>query len=219
VPQPIGALGEWLPGNRGVPEVGLSRARIIRIVVDFPAPLGLVGGVHSDDLASEGLVANLSPGRLLLTVLVVGRWSDLQPMLGQHGADRLDASSQTTFELVALVLLDVPHDYLCGRSSSAAKKVDAALSHRVGPLQLGVSPASVASVPPTPRSWSRVVRRRRPRCGAPTCAPSPACRSPAAQPPSPSQPTPTHDRPGPHRPSAPPALAALAGTSALCSLV
>src|SRR5947208_6863502 len=39
----------------------------------------------------------------------------------------LDAPSQTTLEPVALVLLDEVHDHLGGRSSSAAKKVDAAL--------------------------------------------------------------------------------------------
>ena len=48
-------------------------------------------------------------------------------MLGQHGADRLDTPDQATGLAVAVVGADELHDQWCGRSSSAAKKVEAAL--------------------------------------------------------------------------------------------
>ena len=48
-------------------------------------------------------------------------------MLGQHGADRLDAPDQATGLAVAMVSADELHDQWCGRSSPAAKKVETAL--------------------------------------------------------------------------------------------
>ena len=47
--------------------------------------------------------------------------------LGELVTDRLDTPSQTFLVLVTDVLVDIPHDQRCGRSSSAAKKADALL--------------------------------------------------------------------------------------------
>jgi hypothetical protein len=47
-------------------------------------------------------------------------------MFGQHGADRLDSPTQPTVGAVG-VLGDEPHERWEGRSSSAAKKAEAAL--------------------------------------------------------------------------------------------
>jgi hypothetical protein len=47
-------------------------------------------------------------------------------MLGEGAADRLDTPPQTAVGAV-FVLGDEPHERWCGRSSSAAKKADAAL--------------------------------------------------------------------------------------------
>jgi len=54
-------------------------------------------------------------------------------VLGQHAADRLD-----TTELITM-LVDEPHERICGRSSSAAKKADAAFK---------ISLARRSSLPP-----------------------------------------------------------------------
>ena len=56
---------------------------------------------------------------------VVRRWGDLHAMLGQHRADRLDTPSQPAVGALP-VLVDEDDYLLCGRSSSAAKKADAA---------------------------------------------------------------------------------------------
>src|SRR5690606_35691558 len=53
------------------------------------------------------------------------RWGDLHVVLGEHGADRLDTPSEPTIGAV-LVLLDERDYRRCGRSSSAAKKAEAA---------------------------------------------------------------------------------------------
>ena len=47
-------------------------------------------------------------------------------MLGQHGTDGLDTPSQSTSFAVVSVFADEVHDQWEGRSSSAAKKADAA---------------------------------------------------------------------------------------------
>lgn len=51
----------------------------------------------------------------------------LGAQLGELVTDRLDTPSQTFLVLVTDVLVDIPHDQRCGRSSSAAKKADALL--------------------------------------------------------------------------------------------
>ena len=48
-------------------------------------------------------------------------------MLAQHGADRLDPPAQPVADAMVGVIGDEPHEDLVGRSSSAAKKADAAL--------------------------------------------------------------------------------------------
>jgi hypothetical protein len=44
----------------------------------------------------------------------------------EHGADRLDTPPQATVDALVLVLADERDHLVCGRSSSAAKKADAA---------------------------------------------------------------------------------------------
>ena len=48
-------------------------------------------------------------------------------MLSKHDTDRLDTPSQAVGFPTVLMLLDKVHDYIPGRSSSAARKADAAL--------------------------------------------------------------------------------------------
>src|SRR4029077_18864783 len=59
-------------------------------------------------------------------MLVVRRRGDFQTVLTQHGADRLDTPRQPTILAVVGVRADELHDQREGRSSSAAKKADAA---------------------------------------------------------------------------------------------
>ena len=90
----------------------------------------VVRGVHPGNVGLKLLVADLAPARRTAepaTVVVVSGRGDRQAVLGQHGANRLDAPDQATRVAVALVGADELHDQWCGRSSSAAKKVDAAL--------------------------------------------------------------------------------------------
>jgi hypothetical protein len=87
----------------------------------------VVRRVHPGDLGFELGVTDLSRRRAPVEVVVVGGRGDQQAMLGQHCADRLDAPDQATGFTVAMVSADEFHDQWCGRSSSAAKKVEAAL--------------------------------------------------------------------------------------------
>lgn len=61
-------------------------------------------------------------------VVVRGR-GDVHAMLGEHRAHRVDTPDKTIgTHPVSLVSADEVHNYRCGRSISAAKKADAALS-------------------------------------------------------------------------------------------
>lgn len=83
--------------------------------------------MHLGDLGFQLLVAHLTRGRFAVAVLVVGRRGDLAAELGELVADRLDTPSQTLIVAFTDVPVDEPHDQRCGRSSSAAKKTEAAL--------------------------------------------------------------------------------------------
>ena len=78
------------------------------------------------DLTQQVLITPLSAARRLAEVLVVRRRGDLQPVLGEHPADRLDTPAQPTVLAVVGVLADEVHDHREGRSSSAPKKAAAA---------------------------------------------------------------------------------------------
>ena len=108
---------------------------------------GEVLPVHSGDLHLQHLVPLLARGGRAADVSVVRRWGDLQAVLGEHGTDRLDTPAQTTLSwgLAAVcVLADELHDQWAGRSSSAAKKADAAFKIAFRALQLGVLPLQPA---------------------------------------------------------------------------
>jgi hypothetical protein len=83
--------------------------------------------MHPADLGLELGVAQLPPSGLLhgSSGVVVGGRGDRAAMLGQHSADRLDTPAQPTIGAHG-VLGDEPHERGEGRSSSAAKKADAA---------------------------------------------------------------------------------------------
>ena len=74
----------------------------------------------------ELAVADLTTARLMVELVVVGRWGDRYTQLRKLGADRLDAPAQTIRAVaVALMLSDESGDQCVGRSISAAKKADA----------------------------------------------------------------------------------------------
>jgi len=83
--------------------------------------------MHPGHVGLQLLIADLPTAPDPGPVVVVGRWGDRQPVLGQHRADRLDAPDQAVGFAVALMGADELHNQWEGRSSSAAKKVEAAL--------------------------------------------------------------------------------------------
>src|SRR4029453_18356901 len=80
----------------------------------------VVGGVDAADVGQQRLVADLPrPGRPGPGRVLPAR-GDLAAVRSQHAADRLNPTK------AGLILVDEPHERVCGRSSSAAKKADAA---------------------------------------------------------------------------------------------
>ncbi|SJN44924.1 hypothetical protein FM104_13695 [Microbacterium esteraromaticum] len=73
------------------------------------------------------LVRHLPRRRLPAPGVVVARWGDLATVLGEHGTDRLDTPPEPTIGAI-LVLVDEGDYRRCGRSSSAAKKAEAAFN-------------------------------------------------------------------------------------------
>src|SRR3954468_19602964 len=71
------------------------------------------------DPAQQLLVVDLADGRCPVHMLVASRRGDLQAVVGQHGADRLDTPTQATGFTVAGVVVDEVHDQREGRSRSA----------------------------------------------------------------------------------------------------
>src|ERR687898_2161785 len=86
----------------------------------------VVTGVDPHNVGRQLLVADLSPRRRASEVVVVGRRGDGQTVLGQHGTHRLDTPHQAAAVAAAVVGADELHDQWEGRSSSAAKKLEAA---------------------------------------------------------------------------------------------
>jgi hypothetical protein len=78
----------------------------------------VVGLPHPQDLALELLIPQPPLRRRPVPGGVVGGRGDHTAVLCEHAADRLDPEHLP-------VLVDEPHENLCGRSSSAAKKADA----------------------------------------------------------------------------------------------
>src|SRR5436190_20917794 len=85
-----------------------------------------VRGVDSRDRGLQQFVPLLPPGARPRRRLVVRGRGDLASPLTQDRADRLDSPPQPAVGAV-LVLADEPHERGYGRSSSAAKKTEAAL--------------------------------------------------------------------------------------------
>jgi hypothetical protein len=81
--------------------------------------------VNTLDRGFEAGIADLTPGRCAVDMLVVRRRGNLNAELDEPDADRLDTPSQTAGAAAALMLTDKANDQCCGRSSSAAKKADA----------------------------------------------------------------------------------------------
>jgi hypothetical protein len=105
---------------------------------DLPRPEhAVVGGVRGGDLGLQIRVPHLAYGRRAGAVLVVARRGDLAAHDGELLADRLDTPAQARPVSVLVARIDVlgdeRHDQCSGRSSSAAKKAEAArLSHECG---------------------------------------------------------------------------------------
>jgi hypothetical protein len=114
-----------VPGDR----CRSGRAFPVQRQPHLPGPIdAVVGCMHSGDVELELPITLLACSGWLVEVVVVGRRGNPQAVLGQHSADRLHTPSQATgFGPVALVCVDELHDHRCGRSSSAAKKLEAAL--------------------------------------------------------------------------------------------
>ena len=90
--------------------------------------------VHPQNVGPQLLVAAFSCAGLTVgndagPGVVVTGWGDRAAVLRQHGADRLDSRPQSAITPVG-VAGDEPHECVEGRSSSAAKKADAAGSYR-----------------------------------------------------------------------------------------
>ncbi len=84
------------------------------------------------DRGGDRFITKLLLARCFPDPLVVGGRADLDAMLGEHGAHGLDSPNQPSptigaGRLVILVLGDEPNYRLAGRSSSAPKKIAAAL--------------------------------------------------------------------------------------------
>jgi len=106
---------------------GHRNALAVELQPHLPRPVDApVRGEHATDLDQQRGVAARPAGGQLVAPLVIGRRGDLDAVLGEHGADRLNTPSQTTRLLMVGVLADEVHDHSPGRSSSAAKKTDAA---------------------------------------------------------------------------------------------
>ena len=91
--------------------------------------------MHRRDQRPELSVPQLLLGRCAGPVLVVGRGGDRATQLGELRADRLDPPAKTLPIGIGVTVTDVVgderHDQRSGRSSSAAKKADAAFTPAV----------------------------------------------------------------------------------------
>jgi len=77
--------------------------------------------VDAADVGQQHLVAQVPDRRRPGLGRVVAARGDLAAVLSQHAADRLNPKASP-------VLVDEPHECVCGRSSSAAKKAEAAFN-------------------------------------------------------------------------------------------
>ena len=97
------------------------------------------------DRGFEAGIADLTPGRCAVDMLVVRRRGNLNAELDEPGANRLDTPSQTASAAAALMLTDEANDQCCGRSSSAAKKADAVFRIALARLSSAFSRLSLLS--------------------------------------------------------------------------
>src|SRR4051794_38441655 len=171
-------------------------------------PAGLLVLPLGADQGDEVGVGQLPLRGLLVDPLVVGRGADLDAVLGQHGAHGLDTSGQPGLAvraalLVVLVLGDEPGHRFSGRSSSAAKKAEAAFKMAFARRSSAFSrfnrliSAESSDVTPglAPASTSACRHHFRTVSAVPT---------PSSSGPEPSRPSPTRAHRGSHPPSEPP---------------
>ncbi len=85
-----------------------------------------VGLVDPTDLDQQSLITLLTLAGEFVAPLVVGRWGDLDAMVAQDLADRLDTPPQPIHLTPLGVFTDEVDDHCPGRSSSAAKKAEVA---------------------------------------------------------------------------------------------
>src|SRR5699024_4458487 len=94
---------------------------------DFPGPVdAVVLAVHAADFADQMRIGPFGGRGPAVDVLVVRRWGDRQAVLSQHSGDRLDSPPKSIGFPPVGVSPDEFDDHAPGRSSSAAKKAEAA---------------------------------------------------------------------------------------------
>ncbi len=121
LPAATGALQAQLahqPGNRAA---GRGCALAMKLPPDLPHPVAAeVVGVDPADVRLQLLIPHRAGAGSAVLGGVVGARGDLQSVTGQHRADRLDPEH-------LLELVDERYERFDGRSSSAAKKAEAAV--------------------------------------------------------------------------------------------
>ena len=137
--------GPRRPGRARISRSTVHRATGVAFAVGLQPDLSRsvdaeVRCMYPPDLVAQLCVSDL-PGSLgLPTVFVVGRRGDLHSQhLGQGGADRLDTPPQPVTLTPVGVLVDELRDQREGRSSSAAKKADAAFRMALARLRSAFS--------------------------------------------------------------------------------
>jgi hypothetical protein len=108
----------------------------VQLTPDLPGPVDTV--VDLEDLLDERLQLRITDGAgrrglEALVVGVVGGRGDLAVVLGEHAADRLDTAEEGP------VLVDERYERVCGRSSSAAKKLAAAFKMSLARFSSAIS--------------------------------------------------------------------------------
>jgi hypothetical protein len=117
--------------------------------------------VHAADVGQQRRIAQLPRRRRPGLGRVVRARGDLAAVLAQHATDRLNPTEASP------VLVDEPHECVCGRSSSAAKKAEAA-------FKISFARRSSAFLPPQPPQLHRLLGRdARPTTGVDLRLPHP----------------------------------------------
>src|SRR5690606_31246724 len=131
----------------------------------------VVVGVHPADVLLELLISQGTGAGPPALGGVVGAGCDLQSVCGQHPADRLDPEH-------LLERVDERYERLCGRSSSAAKKAEAAFkisfARRSSATSARSRLISSASAVVVPGRWPASISARRTQVRTVSAAPTPS---------------------------------------------